>query len=259
MYNVHVPGESQSKPNIIHLWFIQFVLTFLMLQSYTFKRFLLLHVFFFHYTILYLYFLNFLLQVTCLHFSLSPKIFLIFFIFTFLLLATPFLIISFFFTYIIFSCSFNTFLIFLHNFCLSKKLLTHFSFYDFYSGFFFNWLFYVTENIYFFIYVNVYFIFFLWHFWLKQVPFSFFCYKKSWKTVSEVIFMQRTFFNSFFFSFFLFIKEKGWKYFVDCSRSTGLQKKTGPHAPKIIFGAFGIFDTLCFVLLATAVSIWDTW
>ena len=35
--------------------------------------------FFFHYTILYLYFLNFLLQVTCLHFSLSPKIFLIFF------------------------------------------------------------------------------------------------------------------------------------------------------------------------------------
>ena len=95
MYNVHVPGESQSKPNIIHLWFIQFVLTFLMLQSYTFKRFLLLHVFF-HYTILYLYFLNFLLQVTCLHFSLSPKIFLIFFIFTFLLLATPFLIISFF-------------------------------------------------------------------------------------------------------------------------------------------------------------------
>ena len=56
--------------------------------------------------------LIFLLQVTCLHFSLSPKIFLIFFIFTFLLLATPFLIISFFFTYIIFSCSFNTFLIF---------------------------------------------------------------------------------------------------------------------------------------------------
>ena len=52
--------------------------------------------FFFHYTILYLYFLNFLLQVTCLHFSLSPKIFLIFFIFTFLLLAKPFLIISFF-------------------------------------------------------------------------------------------------------------------------------------------------------------------
>lgn len=96
IYNVHVPGESQSKPNIIRLWFIQFVLTFLMLQSYTCKRFLLLHVFFFHYTILYLYFLNFLLQVTCLHFSLSPKIFLIFFIFTFLLLATPFLIISFF-------------------------------------------------------------------------------------------------------------------------------------------------------------------
>ena len=186
---------------------------------------------------------NFSYFFSFLHFSSLPRHFLLFL----------------FFTYIIFSCSFNTFLIFLHNFCLSKKLLTHFSFYDFYSGFFFNWLFYVTENIYFFIYVNVYFIFFLWHFWLKQVPFSFFCYKKSWKTVSEVIFMQRTFFNSFFFSFFLFIKEKGWKYFVDCSRSTGLQKKTGPHAPKIIFGAFGIFDTLCFVLLATAVSIWDTW
>ena len=79
-----------------------------------------------------------------LHFSSLPRHFLLFL----------------FFIYIIFSCSFNTFLIFLHNFCLSKKLLTHFSFYDFYSGFFFNWLFYVTENIYFFIYVNVYFIFF---------------------------------------------------------------------------------------------------
>lgn len=258
MYNVHVPGESQSKPNIIRLWFIQFVLTFLMLQSYTFKRFLLLHVFFFIIPFCICISLIFCYKLHV-YTSLFLPIFLVFFHFY---ISPPCQAISyyfFFFTYIIFSCSFNTFLIFLHNFCLSKKLLTHFSFYDFYSGFFFNWLFYVTENIYFFIYVNVYFIFFLWHFWLKQVPFSFFCYKKGWKTVSEVIFMQRTFFNSFFFSFFLFIKEKGWKYFVDCSRSTGLQKKTGPHAPKIIFGAFGIFDTLCFVLLATAVSIWDTW
>ena len=214
--------------------------------------------FFFHYTILYLYFLNFLLQVTCLHFSLSPKIFLIFFIFTFLLLAKPFLIIFFFFTYIIFSCSFNTFLIFCTTFVLAKSC-SYFSFMIFTLVSFSIGFFTLLKIYIFFIYVNVYFIFFLWHFWLKQVPFSFFCYKKGWKTVSEVLFMQRTFFNSFFFSFFLFIKEKGWKYFVDCSRSTGLQKKTGPHAPKIIFGAFGIFDTLCFVLLATAVSIWDTW
>ena len=61
-----------------------------------FQTFPFITCFFFHYTILYLYFLNFLLQVTCLHFSLSPKIVLIFFIFSFLLLATPFLIISFF-------------------------------------------------------------------------------------------------------------------------------------------------------------------
>ena len=44
-----------------------------------FQTFPFITCFFFHYTILYLYFLNFLLQVTCLHFSLSPKIFLIFF------------------------------------------------------------------------------------------------------------------------------------------------------------------------------------
>lgn len=136
--------------------------------------------FFFHYTILYLYFLNFLLQVTCLHFSLSPKIFLIFFHFY---ISPPCHAISyyfFFFTYIIFSCSFNTFLIFLHNFCLSKKLLTHFSFYDFHSGFFFNCFFYVTENIYFFIYVNVYFILFM-AFLIKTSSFLFFLLQKKFK------------------------------------------------------------------------------
>lgn len=180
MYNVHVPGESQSKPNIIHLWFIQFVLTFLMLQSYTCKRFLLLHVFFFiipfcicislifcyklHvYTSLFLP--NFSYFFSFLHFSSLPRHFLLFL----------------FFTYIIFSCSFNTFLIFLHNFCFSKKLLTHFSFYDFYSGFFFNWLFYVTENIYFFIYVNVYFIFFFMAFLIKTSSFLFFLLQKRLK------------------------------------------------------------------------------
>ena len=159
IYNVHVPGESQSKPNIIRLWFIQFVLTFLMLQSYTCKRFLLLHVFFFIIPFCICISLIFCYKLHV-YTSLFLPIFLVFFHFY---ISPPCQAISyyfFFFTYIIFSCSFNTFLIFLHNFCLSKKLLTHFSFYDFYSGFFFNWLFYVTEKIYFFIYVNVYFIFF---------------------------------------------------------------------------------------------------
>lgn len=86
----------------------------------------------------------------------------------------------FFFTYIIFSCSFNTFLIFLHNFCLSEKLLIIFFFHDFYSGFFFNWLFYVTENIYFFIYVNVYFILFM-AFLIKTSSFLFFLLQKKLK------------------------------------------------------------------------------
>lgn len=134
-----------------------------MLQSYTCKRFLLLHVFFF-----IIPFCIYISLIFCykLHVYTSlflPKFFLFFSFLHFSSLPSHFLLFLF-FTYIIFSCSFNTFLIFLHNFCLSKKLLTHFSFYDFYSGFFFNWLFYVTENIYFFIYVNVYFIFFLWHF-----------------------------------------------------------------------------------------------
>ena len=96
-------------------------------------------------------------------------------------------------------------------------------------------------------------------FLIKTSSFLFFLLQKKLKNSFGSNIYAKNFFNSFFFSFFLFIKEKGWKYFVDCSRSTGLQKKTGPHAPKIIFGAFGIFDTLCFVLLATAVSIWDTW
>ena len=87
----------------------------------------------------------------------------------------------FFFTYIIFSCSFNTFLIFLHNFCLSEKLLIIFFFHDFYSGFFFNWLFYVTENIYFFIYVNVYFILFM-AFLIKTSSFLFFLLQKKLKS-----------------------------------------------------------------------------
>lgn len=108
---------------------------------------------------------NFSYFFSFLHFSSLPRHFLLFF----------------FFTYIIFSCSFNTFLIFSHNFCFSKKLLTHFSFYDFYSGFFFNWLFYVTENIYFFIYVNVYFIFFFMAFLIKTSSFLFFLLQKRLK------------------------------------------------------------------------------
>lgn len=96
MYNVHVPGESQSKPNIIHLWFIQFVLTFLMLQSYTCKRFLLLHVFFFIIPFCICISLIFCYKLHVYTSLFLPKFFLFFFIFTFLLLATPFLIISFF-------------------------------------------------------------------------------------------------------------------------------------------------------------------
>ena len=96
IYNVHVPGESQSKPNIIHLWFIQFVLTFLMLQSYTFKRFLLLHVFFFIIPFCICISLIFCYKLHVYTSLFLPKFFLFFFIFTFLLLATPFLIISFF-------------------------------------------------------------------------------------------------------------------------------------------------------------------
>lgn len=99
MYNVHVPGESQSKPNIIHLWFIQFVLTFLMLQSYTCKRFLLLHVFFFIIPFCICISLIFCYKLHVYTSLFLPKFFLFFFIFTFLLLATPFLIIFFFHLY----------------------------------------------------------------------------------------------------------------------------------------------------------------
>ena len=55
--------------------------------------------FFFHYTILYLYFLNFLLQVTCLHFSLSPNIFSIFSFLHFSSLPSHFLLFLFFYLY----------------------------------------------------------------------------------------------------------------------------------------------------------------
>ena len=99
IYNVHVPGESQSKPNIIRLWFIQFVLTFLMLQSYTCKRFLLLHVFFFIIPFCICISLIFCYKLHVYTSLFLPKFFLFFFIFTFLLLATPFLIISFFHLY----------------------------------------------------------------------------------------------------------------------------------------------------------------
>lgn len=90
-----------------------------------FQTFPFITCFFFHYTILYLYFLNFLLQVTCLHFSLSPKIFLIFFHFY---ISPPCHAISyyfFFFTYIIFSCSFNTFLIFFCTTFVLAKSCSH--------------------------------------------------------------------------------------------------------------------------------------
>lgn len=108
-----------------------------------------------------------------------PKLFLFFSFLHFSSLPRHFLLFPF-FTYIIFSCSFNTFLIFLHNFCLSEKLLIIFFFHDFYSGFFFNWLFYVTENIYFFIYVNVYFILFM-AFLIKTSSFLFFLLQKKLK------------------------------------------------------------------------------
>lgn len=129
---------------------------------------------------------NFSYFFSFLHFSSLPRHFLLFL----------------FFTYIIFSCSFNTFLIFLHNFCFSKKLLTHFSFYDFYSGFFFNWLFYVTENIYFFIYVNVYFIFLFMAFLIKTSSFLFFLLQKRLKNSFGSNIYAKNFFNSFFFLFF---------------------------------------------------------
>ena len=54
---------------------------------------------FFFYTILYLYFLNFLLQVTCLHFSLSPNIFSIFSFLHFSSLPSHFLLFLFFYLY----------------------------------------------------------------------------------------------------------------------------------------------------------------